>query len=211
VLVLGLFPLWLIGQDVASHKNQFAATRFGIGATLGGALVVAALVESLVAARRKSLVAAVLISLAVGMHLRNAQLFAYSWEKQVRFYQQFLWRAPRIQPGTAIVSDQEFLPIMGQYATAFGLMTAYQVGDVSVPPYWYFPLYNAGLDIDSFARGMPLEHGRVSMLFSGSSTASLAVNFEPELDQCLWILGPTDAACGSSDDLHTASVSALSL
>lgn len=195
VVGLGLLPLWLIGQDIVSHKNPYAATRFGIGASLGAALVLAAMVDFLVdQPRKKAAVIATFTALAVGMHLHNAQLFVYSWEKQVRVYQQFLWRAPAIEPGTAIISDQEFLPVMGQYATAFGIMTAYQVGDVNVPPLWYFPLYNAALDLEGVVQGISLEHGRVSMLFRGSSKESLVVSFEPEQDRCLWILQPEDAS-----------------
>jgi hypothetical protein len=212
MVVLGLLPLWLIGQDIVTHKNQFAATRFGIGATLGAALFLAAVVEGLLEhSSKKIAVVALCATLAVGMHLRNERLFVFSWEKQVRFYQQLTWRAPTLQPGTAIVSDQEFLPVMGQYAASFGIMTAYQVGSVEVPPYWYFPFYNARLDMGSFVAGTPLEDGRVSMLFRGFSTDSLVVSFDPELDRCLWVLRPEDGNLRLvSDDLRAiSSVSAL--
>jgi len=213
VVVLGLLPAWLIGQDIVTHKNQFAASRFGIGSTLGAALIVAAMIQALIDDRLKqAVVVSALAALAVALHLNNADLFRFSWDKQVRFYQQLAWRAPAIEPGTAFASDQEFLPVMGQYATSFGIITAYQPGDVDVPPFWYFPLYNAGLDIGSFVRGTTIEHGRVSMLFTGQSTDSLIINFEPELDRCLWILRPEDQSLRliSEDLRQLTATSALS-
>jgi hypothetical protein len=193
LLVLGLIPIWIIGQDIVTHKNQFAGSRFGIGSTLGAALIVVAIIEGLIDNPRKKIaVISACVALAIGMHLNNEKSFSYSWEKQIRLYQELVWRAPELQPGTAIVTDEEILGYMGQYATSFGIITAYQPGNITTPPYWFFPAYYTYPDFDGFVRGFPIEDHKLSMQFSGQSTNSLIISFNPELDRCLWVLRPED-------------------
>jgi len=194
LLILGLVPIWIIGQDIVTHKNEFAGSRFGIGSTLGAALIVAAIIEGLIdSPGKKAAVIAACTALAIGMHLNNAQTFSYAWEKQIRFYQELTWRAPELQPGTAVVTDEEILGYMGQYATSFGIITAYQPGNVTAPPYWYFPVYYTYPDINEFVSGIPLEARKLSMQFTGASQNSLVISFNPELDRCLWVLRPEEA------------------
>ena len=193
LVILGLLPIWIIGQDIVTHKNQFAGSRFGIGSTLGAALIVTAIIEGLIDNPRKKIaVISTCMALAIGMHLNNEKTFGYSWEKQIRLYQELAWRAPEILPGTAIVTDEEILGYMGQYATSFGIITAYQPGNIKTPPYWYFPAYYTYSDFDDFVQGIPIEDSKLSMEFSGQSTHSLIISFNPELDRCLWILRPED-------------------
>ncbi len=54
LLILGMLPIWIIGQDIVTHKNQFAGSRFGIGATLGTALIVAVIVDRLIDNKKRS-------------------------------------------------------------------------------------------------------------------------------------------------------------
>jgi hypothetical protein len=193
LVILGLLPIWIIGQDIVTHKNQFAGSRFGIGSTLGAASVLTAIIEGLIDNPRKKIaVISTCMALAIGMHLNNEKTFGYSWEKQIRLYQQLTWRAPEIQPGTAIVTDEEILGYMGQYATSFGIITAYQPGNIKTPPYWYFPAYYTYSDFGDFVQGIPIEDGKLSMEFSGQSTDSLVISFNPELDRCLWVMRPED-------------------
>lgn len=192
LLLLGMLPIWVIGQDIVTHKNQFAASRFGIGSTLGAALITAALINRLIDGKRRAAVAAACVALAVSMHLNNAQDFAYSWKKQERFTRELLWRAPRIEPGTAIVTDEEILGYMGSYSVSFLLITAYQPGDVQSPPYWYFPFYYTNPSVRDYLAGIPLEDSKLTMDFKGSSKQMLLLSFNPEMKRCLWVMQPQD-------------------
>ena len=193
VIFLGMAPIWIIGQDIVTHKNQFAGSRFGIGSTLGAALIAAVLIENLIDDQKKKLaVLSLCVALAAGMHLNNEKDFTYSWEKQERLQQQLLWRAPSIEPGTAILTDEEIVGFMGQYALSFSIITSYQPGDIESPPYWYFPFYYSYPNIEELMQGVPLEDGKLSMSFSGTSKKFLLLSFNPELLRCLWILQPQD-------------------
>ncbi|MBI3162173.1 MAG: hypothetical protein HYZ23_06670 [Chloroflexi bacterium] len=140
------------------------------------------------------------------MHLTNEKDFAYSWEKQERFAQQLLWRAPMIQPGTALVTDEEILGYMGSYSNSFSIITSYQPGDITTPPYWYFPFYYTHPNVGDFLQGIPLEDSKLSMNFSGNSKQMLVFTFNPELNRCLWILSPNDTNLRLiSDDMRQLS------
>ena len=193
IVFLGMAPLWMIGQDIVTHKNQFAASRFGIGAIFGAALIFAVIIENLLDdIKKKYAVIAICVALAVAMHLTNEKDFSYSWEKQERFAQELLWRAPQIQPGTTLVTDEEILGYMGSYSVSFSIITSYQPGDIQKPPYWYFPFYYNNPNIQDYLTGTPLEDSKLTMDFQGNSNNMLLIYYKPELKQCLWILQPQD-------------------
>jgi len=187
-----MLPIWIIGQDIVTHKNQFAGSRFGIGSTLGAALIVAVILDRLVDSKKKIAVIAIFVALAVSMHLTNEKDFAYSWEKQERLARELTWRAPQIETGTAIVTDEEILGYMGSYSVSFSLITSYQPGDVQSPPYWYFPFYYTNPNVRDFLAGIPLEGNKLTMDFKGNSNQMILLAFNPELNRCLWILQPQD-------------------
>lgn len=206
LLVLGMLPIWIIGQDIVTHKNQFAGSRYGIGSTLGAALILAMLIDRLIDNRKKVAVVASCVALAISMHLTNEKDFAYSWEKQERFAQQLIWRAPQLESGTALVPDEEILGYMGGYSVAFSIITSYQPGDVETPPYWYFPFYYTNPNVNDFLQGIPLEARKLSMSFSGNSNKMLVLSFNPEMQRCLWVLQPQDTNLRLvSDDMRQLS------
>jgi hypothetical protein len=208
VILLGMAPIWMIGQDIVTHQNQFAGSRFGIGAIFGAAMILTVILENLIdQPGKKMAVVSIFMALAVSMHLSDQNKFAYSWEKQERFSQQLLWRAPEIEPGTAIFTDEEILGYMGEYAVSFSIITAYQPGDVQTAPYWYFPFYYTYPDIDSLISGIPLNGRRVGITFSGNSNKMLLLSFNPEMQRCLWVLSPQDANLHLvSEDMRRLSV-----
>jgi hypothetical protein len=145
---------------------------------------------------------AVLVGLLIGYHNRVAFDFKNAWEKQVNLYQQLTWRAPYIEPGTAIITDQEILGYMGDYPTSFALNTIYREASLwddtkslRPSPYWFFAMSeNLGTDADSLVEGVELTAKKYASTFVGNSHDSLIILFEPEKNQCLWILRPEDAA-----------------
>lgn len=193
IVFLGMAPLWIIGQDIITHKNEFAGSRFGIGASLGASLIVAVIIENLFDNfKKKMAVVSLCIALAVSMHLTIERDFVYSWEKQERLARELLWRAPELEPGTAIVTDEEILGYMGSYSVSYSLITTYQPGNISTPPYWYFPFYYTNPDVNDFLAGVPLEGSKLTMEFKGNSRQMILLLFNPEMNRCLWVLQPQD-------------------
>lgn len=193
-LMTGGLPIWFIGRSIVESKNLLSASRFGIPAMFGAALLTFLLADNFITDKhKKNLFLAFLLALAVNFHLDNTKEFQYSWEKQERFAQQLIWRAPAIEPGTAILTDQEIMGVMGEYAVSFSINTTYQAKDFgNTPPYWYFPFYYTNPDVDALLAGAPLDYYKLSMQFNGNSSQMLLLDFNPEMQRCLWVLQPQD-------------------
>jgi hypothetical protein len=180
-LLLGMIPVWLTDRQiiVGTYSN-----RFGLPAMFGASLMLAGLLSELI--RRPSqriVLVALLVGLAVSSHLRTANNYRWSWVRQTRFYHQLAWRAPGLQPGTAIFSDGEI----------FSYAPLTRASDSHLP-YWFFSLGREfQYSIEEFRQGMPLERTFRHYTFSGSSKDGLVIFYNPDQHDCLNILIPEDA------------------
>lgn len=193
-ILAGGLPIWAIGRSIVESMNLFSASRFGLPATFGASLIILLIVNYFIDEKdKKNIFFAFCVALALNFHFDTKKEFQTSWEKQERFISQLLWRAPVIESGTAILTDQEVLGVMGEYAVSFSINTAYQVKDFgNTPPYWYFPFLYTNPNIESLLAGAPLEYSKLSMQFQGNSNQMLLLDFNPEMKRCLWILQPQD-------------------
>ncbi|MBE0680578.1 MAG: hypothetical protein IH589_01580 [Anaerolineales bacterium] len=193
-MLTGGLPIWFIGRSIVESKNLLSASRFGIPAMFGASLLTFLLVDFFISDKnKKSLFLAFALALAVNFHLDNTREFQYSWEKQERFAQQLIWRAPSIAAGTSLLTDQEVMGVMGEYAVSFSINTTYQAENFgNTPPYWYFPFYYTNPNVGDLLEGAPLEYEKMSMVFAGNSRQMLLLDFNPELNRCLWVLQPQD-------------------
>ena len=171
-------------------------SRFSLPVLPGLALMTTALLDKLIQPSfLRHGVLTVLIGLLIGMHNQNMFNFKTAWEKQERFYQQLLWRAPDIQPNTAIVASEEILGYMGDYPTSSGINTMYESNSINPIPYWFFTL-SAGfkpIPPENSDLGEPLSASKPPAYFHGNTRDAIYINFEPENNQCLWVLRPQDS------------------
>ena len=193
-LLTGGLPVWLIGRSIVESKNLLSASRFGIPAMFGAAILSYLVVDFFVKERNKKFILlAFMLALSINFHLDNTKEFQYSWEKQERLAQQLLWRAPRVESGTTFLTDEEVLGMMGEYAVSFSINTMYQVENFgNNPPYWYFPFYYTNPNVNDLLLGAPLEYTKLSMSFAGNSNQMLLLSYNPELNRCLWVMQPQD-------------------
>jgi len=193
--LLGLAPAYAANFIIHAKLEPWNG-RFALAALPGAAMLVASALEWFVSSENARRVAfAVLVGLLIGFHNRNAYDFKYSWDKQVKLYEQLTWRAPHILPGTAIITDQEILGYMGDYPTSFAFNTMYDTKSLRPSPYWFFAISeNFNNDASSLTDGISLETRKYASSFVGNSRDSLVIDFEPEKNQCLWILRPEDAS-----------------
>lgn len=192
-LLAGVLPGWAVGKTV-HETNPLWNDRFAMASMFGAAMSWVGAVFLLL--RKRShilLMLGFMVSVAIGANLRTAITYKQSWEKQEKFYWQLYWRAPALEEDTALVADSEFLYYMGVYPASFAINTLYQNNTpASDPDYW---LYVAGEHLppwDNFRAGEPLEFNKYASKFEGNTLDTLAMLFEPEKLQCLWILRPED-------------------
>ncbi len=191
--LLGVLPGWMIGRTLHT-SNPLWNDRFAMASLFGAAMVCTSATTIVLANRkRRDAFLALLIALAIGANLRAGIEFKQAWEKQTLFYWQLYWRAPNIKPHTAFISDSEFLSYMGNYPTGYAINTLYP--KQTIPTHVDFWLFSSGENTgawDDFREGSILSSTKYSSRFNGSSKDTIALIFEPQQQQCLWLLSPDD-------------------
>lgn len=198
LVILGLIPPYVGGLFI-NEKNPLWNSRLGLASMLGAPLILLSLIELIASKSRvRLLLVAILIGLAVGYHARYTNEFRWAWKKESNLFRQLQIRIPALQPGTALVAEQEILFYMGDYPTAYAINTLYTkpfTDNDQFIDYWFFSMTsNFGRNIDSFLDGMDIDAAHRSVSFVGKSDQSIVISFEPEQDQCMHVIRPEDAS-----------------
>lgn len=191
VLVAPL-PGWVTGRQVT--VGAFS-DRLAVPAMLGASLMIAGGVAWLIRGRlQQILLISLLVGLSAGQNLRVANDYRWARIQTNRLYWQLYWRAPGLQPQTAVMSEGEILSKMGLYSTASGLNLVYaDASPTGQLPYWYFAISREfGHRMPELLAGIPLDKTFRQFTYQGDSRNSLVVYFESQGD-CLRVLTAEDA------------------
>jgi hypothetical protein len=173
-----------------------------MGSLFGAALMITALFDWVVKIpKTRWILISALLGLLVGWHIRSANDFRWGWDKQINFYRQLYLRAPQLEPGTALLSEEEFLIFMGNYSTSYGINLIYENEEQSSSNsrqanYWLFTYAEFYTKMDEYINGSPFSIGtndstpRAGISFQGETNGTIVVSFEPGLGQCLWVMRP---------------------
>ncbi|MEW5940919.1 MAG: hypothetical protein AB1750_14715, partial [Chloroflexota bacterium] len=99
----GRLPSWLGGLPLTLQSSY---DRFMVSMMLGAALMIAGLIELVRHERARTMIASLLIALAVGSQFLSGNVFRRDWEGQRELYWQFAWRIPALEPGTIIFTKE---------------------------------------------------------------------------------------------------------
>lgn len=209
---LGPLPVWLTDRGVLWGMW---GGRFALAAMFGLSILFYALLVWFTPRRMPILLLiSTLVGLAVGYHLRNATEYYRSTLKQNQFYWQLYWRAPEIQPNTAILSADELFSFVGRASTAMALNLLYPQpeGQESLG-YWFLELaHDIGpKQVPRLARGKPLNPTFRNFTFQGNSLDSLVIYYKSGTGRCLWVLSQDDADNSSLPELTTQALAASNL
>ena len=190
-ILAGCLPGWITGRNVIV---DFHSNRYAMPAMFGASLVWAALIDWIGRGKfQKSLLACALVALAVGFHLRVANDYVEIWKNEMRFFWQLSWRAPYIQPKTALIMDEEIFPNQGLFSTSAALNLLYpQPGNQDTLAYWIYtlrPRYNAPLETPV---NFNFKTQFRTLKFQGGSPDTLLVYFNPGQTHCVWVLSEQD-------------------
>ena len=103
-LILSGIPIWMTDLRL---ELFFPWDRFTLPMMLGSALLFAALIEVFFKANwSRAIIFATIIGLAAGMHFQVSLDYRKEWLSVRDFLWQLTWRAPKIKPGTAILTTE---------------------------------------------------------------------------------------------------------
>jgi hypothetical protein len=200
--LFGLVPIYVAGFEIHTKLAPWNS-RFSLGSLFGAALIITALIDFVVKVpKTRWIIIAALIGLLINWHVRYTNDFRWVWDKQLNFYRQLYLRAPELTPGTALLSEEEFLLYMGNYSTSYGINLIYAEDDKPTNPnsrvadYWFFTYVDFYTNLDAYLNGEPFSIGkgggvsRAGIRFQGEPQGSVVISFEPGLGQCLWIMRP---------------------
>ena len=185
ILTAGI-PFYIVGLQV---RLVFPADRLTQPFALGTAIVIVALLYLIPSNSWRVGIAALLAALAIGLQFQYGFAFRQDWRMQKSYFWQLSWRAPAIQPGTAILSENTIFPYTDDDALTLPLNWIYwPTGKSGSLPYAQkFFSVNAGSAI-SLQPGSPIVMPKNVYNFKGSTNAVLVAQFNPP--SCLHILNP---------------------
>lgn len=194
-LLCGCLQAWLTGRRVIEDAH---ADRYAMPAMLGASLIIAALIEW--GGRRrlqKALTLSVLIGLSVIFQVRALEQFAKIWQDQQNFFWQMAWRAPAIEPVTAILNEEEFFPNQGMFSSSAALNLAYPQSNPypGLLDYWAYamnPLFNR-IGAVNHPTDVNLSTQFRTLVFKGHTPDSIVIYYDSQRTDCLWILRPDNA------------------
>jgi hypothetical protein len=197
--VLGVLPAWITGRQVVwdFHSNRYAQpAMFGLAMlwTVGVLWVARSRVP-------RAVLLSCLIGLAVTLHIRTDREYARAWEHQKALYWQLQWRAPHIEPGTAIFFEEEPFSNQGLFSTSAAINMIYpQSGGAGSLSYYVYSLRPKFASIEPKAE-IPVNSSFRSLHFEGQIPDSLLIYYQPGRPHCMWLLSPLDAVNPELTDL----------
>jgi hypothetical protein len=193
-LVVGLISAWAVDRQVSIGGF---ADRFALPAHLGASLLLTGIVCLLIPKLNyQAIVLSILIGLAVNAQVRSGNTYRRDWDFQKDFFWQLYWRAPALEPGTALLSEGGIF----QYTTKYTLSAAINVL-YPVPPnttdlwYWTFELddlINPDINPDFIPENDLIGSIR-TLTFNTPYNNSIIISYERDKPHCLWVLNTSDA------------------
>ena len=177
-------PIWLTSKQLSGGGRW--DDRFSLAPMLGAGLITLAAITWLIRPRWQRLVLSVILLFAVVTQALLVNRYRLDWQEQRDYYWQLSWRAPALQPGTAVFSfEQPSISIPG-YDASFAVNVLYAGGDPnSQRPYWFFT-NDRFLNFD-FLPGKRISYADRNLTFAGNTSDAISVVHQGA-DRCLQVL-----------------------
>jgi hypothetical protein len=135
--LFGGIPVWIIEKQV-SGGGSFD-NRFALGLMPGAILLVVALTVILIRPRWQRWVFAFLLMTAVFTQVFTVNTYRREWANLRNYFWQLAWRAPGLEPGTAILAGYAPSTVLPDYDVSFALALLYADKPTGTQlPYWYY-------------------------------------------------------------------------
>jgi hypothetical protein len=187
-ILLGRIPSFAAGLPFTLQSSY---DRFMISMMLGGCLFMTGMIEAVIKNNQaKLIISAFLIALGIGQQFFNANIFRRDWEKQQEILWQLSWRAPDLQPGTVLITDD--LPLDYETDLSFTAPVNWMYGskyaNSDLAYAMIFSKIRLGSSLPTLNPNVPIYVGMRGANFYGS-TSQAVVMYMPK-NGCLRILDP---------------------
>ena len=183
------WPFWLTRLP---YTTSFPWDRFALVLSPGVCLVTAALIHWLVRGStpaRRAFLAALLVGLSIGVQNAQASVFRTDWNNATDLFWQISWRAPAIQPGSALLFDQIGLHYFEDDSLTGPLNWTYTPNTASPRlDYIFLNIPERIRMLNDLSRDVIIQKDFRAMAFTGTTNQSVVVKFNPP--GCLQVLDP---------------------
>ncbi|KPL75149.1 hypothetical protein [Leptolinea tardivitalis] len=184
LLVAGI-PFWVTGLPIGLG---FPNDRFTLPFLLGAAILLAGLLDRLPGKfGLRAGLTALLVAAAVGLQVQTGLAYRKDWNTQRNLFWQLNWRAPALQPGTAVVSSNLPLRYFSDNSLVAPLNWIYAPDNHTTSMDYMF--YYASVRKDRALKlepGQDIYQGFLAADFKGSSDRLVMIDFQPPA--CLRVL-----------------------
>ena len=191
-ILLGGLPVWGINRQVIVG---LWSDRFALAMMLGVCILSVLFWKAITINEQKNnIILASFLMVSIAYQIRIVNDFQNNWLEQKRFYWQMMYRAPSIEPGTAILSPSMPFGSVAEYSIWFALNAIYdqKMDNTSLDYVYLSATRHRYYQISNFAEDEVITGKLRSLSFSGSTSDALVFYEEPN-QRCYWFVNPDDA------------------
>ncbi len=143
---------------------------------------------------------AVFLALGVAFQVQNTAKYKLNWDAQRDYYNQLLWRAPNLTPGTAILGNKVPFGLSAEYSAGFALNTIYAPDEDTNLPFWFYSaISDRGGSIPDYVEGIPLKFELRELKYESTTSKGLVVNYKYG-ESCLRVMTTAEKNFPNLDD-----------
>jgi hypothetical protein len=176
MLALGGVPFWVSNLPVSLG---FPANRATLSLMLGACFLLMGLIEFL-PKNVKYLVAILLISLSAGRQFLWSVDYMRDWESQKNFFWQMTWRAPGLEPGTMVLTNEE-LKFSADNSLSAALNWIYAPDNHSdrMDYVLFYPTNRIEHSLPRLEPDLPIQFDYVAGQFHGNTSQTVVFYYSP--------------------------------
>ncbi|MBV6394825.1 MAG: hypothetical protein HFACDABA_00395 [Anaerolineales bacterium] len=180
-------PFYVAGLPITLN---FPNDRFTMSFAFGAASLLVGLINLIRKNEYRAVALSLLVALSIGKQIQFAHAFREDWELQKSFFWQLTWRAPQIEPGTALLSDDSAIRFSTDYSLAGPLNWLYNPGNPNggVDYAYFFIGTRLHHELPDLKENLPIQSNVRLSSFSGNTSDMLVFQFRTPA--CLHILDP---------------------
>lgn len=197
-VIMGGLPVWSTNRQIIVGMWS---DRFSLGLMFGLVLLIAGLAGWFAGKPLpRSVLFSVFLALAVTFQVQNTAKYKQNWDAQLDYFNQLLWRAPALKPGTAILGNKIPYGLSAEYATGFALNTIYRLEGSTGLPVWFFSaISDRGGSIPDYVENIPLKFELRDLKYESTTSNGVAVYYKYG-ESCLRVMTPAESKFPNLDD-----------